>query len=83
MGCDIYIDVVRTAWLKWLNYRACFYQSLRALRNAVSGREMKEYVKPSKIEEVYFSIDLPKCAKAYGRNYVCFRAMLIRLTFGI
>ncbi len=76
-GSDIYIDVARNvpgavmATISGTFFTKVFEGPFQNIGKWIV--EMKEYVskKGKKIEKIYFSYTTcPKCAKAYGKNYV-------------
>ncbi len=76
-GCDIYIDVTQDVpGTQMAKISGTFLTKVFEGPYKDAGQwadEMKKYVesKSQKLEKIYFSYTTcPRCAKAYGRNYV-------------
>jgi len=76
-GCDIYLDVIKNvpgAQMTTLSGTFLTKVFEGPYQNAgIWAKEIEEYVKSKnqKLKKLYFSYTTcPKCAKAYGKNYV-------------
>jgi hypothetical protein len=82
-GCDIYIDVAKEVpGAQMATLSGTFLTKVFEGPYSLAGKwaqEMKQYVesKGKKIKKLYFSYTTcPRCAKAYGKNYVVLFAQI-------